>query len=45
MEGLLNTSSTMLFTAFILYLIATLFFGATIKEKNGEQKNLVLLED
>ncbi|WP_047982429.1 c-type cytochrome biogenesis protein CcsB [Ornithinibacillus contaminans] len=38
MEGLLNTSSTMLFTAFILYLIATLFFGATIKEKNGEQK-------
>lgn len=38
MESLLNTSSTMLFIAFILYLVATLFFGATIRDKNVEHK-------
>ncbi|MFC4557425.1 c-type cytochrome biogenesis protein CcsB [Virgibacillus kekensis] len=32
----LGISSTMLYTAFILYLIATFFFGATIKGKNAE---------
>lgn len=35
---LANVSSTMLFTAFILYLIATLFFGATIRQKKDENK-------
>lgn len=35
---LANLSSTMLFTAFILYLIATLFFGATIRQKKDENK-------
>lgn len=29
----------MLFTAFILYLIATLFFGATIREKRNKEEN------
>lgn len=33
MDTLLNFSRTMLFTAFILYLIATVFFGATIRDK------------
>ncbi|MGP4107394.1 c-type cytochrome biogenesis protein CcsB [Virgibacillus sp. L01] len=33
----LSISSTMLYTAFILYLIATFFFGATIKEKRTEK--------
>ena len=36
---LYNVSSTMLYTAFVLYLIATFFFGATIKqEKNDRRK-------
>ncbi|WP_047985342.1 c-type cytochrome biogenesis protein CcsB [Ornithinibacillus californiensis] len=38
MESLLNTSSTMLFTAFILYLVATFFFGFTIKDKTNEHR-------
>ncbi|GIO28487.1 c-type cytochrome biogenesis protein CcsB [Ornithinibacillus bavariensis] len=38
MESLLNTSSTMLFTAFILYLVATFIFSFTIKDKNKERK-------
>src|SRR5690625_2797391 len=33
MSDLANISSTALFTAFIVYLIATFFFGATIKDK------------
>ncbi|WP_047980012.1 c-type cytochrome biogenesis protein CcsB [Ornithinibacillus contaminans] len=37
MESLLSTSSTALFTAFILYLVATLFFGATIKDKTSDK--------
>jgi len=35
---LLNVSSTMLFTAFIFYLIATIFFGATIRDKRTDKK-------
>ncbi|WP_042145749.1 c-type cytochrome biogenesis protein CcsB [Paucisalibacillus sp. EB02] len=38
MESLLETSSSMLFTAFILYLVATFFFGFTIKDKTSEEK-------
>lgn len=34
----LGISSTMLYTAFILYLVATIFFGATIKEKKADTK-------
>lgn len=34
---LVNLSSNMLFAAFILYLIATLFFGATIREKRNKE--------
>jgi cytochrome c-type biogenesis protein CcsB len=30
-----NASANLLFTAFILYLVATLFFGGAIKEKKG----------
>lgn len=37
--NLVNFSSNMLFSAFILYLIATLFFGATIREKRHKKKN------
>lgn len=33
---LVNLSSNMLFAAFILYLIATLFFGATVREKRNK---------
>ncbi|WP_077326760.1 c-type cytochrome biogenesis protein CcsB [Virgibacillus siamensis] len=35
METLLNISNISLYTAFVLYLIATLFFGATIKGKKA----------
>lgn len=35
---LLNLSSTMLYTAFILYLVATLFFGATIRQDKSERR-------
>ncbi|TRM12134.1 c-type cytochrome biogenesis protein CcsB [Lentibacillus cibarius] len=38
MDSLVDISSTMLYTAFILYLIATIFFGATIKEKRKQTK-------
>ncbi|WP_188453819.1 c-type cytochrome biogenesis protein CcsB [Virgibacillus oceani] len=38
MDNLIDVSSTMLYTAFILYLIATCFFGATIKEKKDNGK-------
>jgi len=38
MDSLLSLSETMLYTAFVLYLIATVFFGATIKEKKDHQK-------
>ncbi|MCG5102957.1 c-type cytochrome biogenesis protein CcsB [Oceanobacillus alkalisoli] len=39
---LVNLSGNMLFAAFILYLIATLFFGATIREKRkkGNKKEV-----
>ncbi|MFD2045899.1 c-type cytochrome biogenesis protein CcsB [Ornithinibacillus salinisoli] len=43
MGDLLSISSTMLYTAFILYLIATFFFGFTIRDKhttNGQPKGL-----
>jgi cytochrome c-type biogenesis protein CcsB len=33
MDNLVGISSTALYTAFVLYLIATLFFGATIRDK------------
>ncbi|MGM8212114.1 c-type cytochrome biogenesis protein CcsB [Virgibacillus sp. W0430] len=33
MSDLISVSSTALYTAFIVYLVATLFFGATIKDK------------
>ncbi|WP_067725389.1 c-type cytochrome biogenesis protein CcsB [Oceanobacillus damuensis] len=35
---LLNLSSTMLYTAFILYLIATFFFGATIRQEKSDRR-------
>jgi len=35
---LYNVSSTMLYTAFILYLVATLFFGATIRQEKSERR-------
>ena len=38
MQSLIETSSTMLFTAFILYLVATFFFGFTIKDKTSKNK-------
>ncbi|MFS0672707.1 c-type cytochrome biogenesis protein CcsB [Ornithinibacillus sp. 179-J 7C1 HS] len=38
MESLLSTSSTMLYTAFVLYLVATLFFGGTIRDKHTDNK-------
>lgn len=38
MGNLISVSSTMLYTAFILYLIATFFFGATIKQNKKENK-------
>ena len=38
MSTLLNISSTALYTAFIVYLIATLFFGATIRDKRTTTK-------
>lgn len=38
MDTLLNLSSAMLFTAFILYLLATFFFGATIRDKRSKSK-------
>lgn len=34
---LVNLSSNMLYAAFILYLIATLFFGATVREKRSKK--------
>ncbi|MGM8365311.1 c-type cytochrome biogenesis protein CcsB [Virgibacillus sp. W0181] len=37
MENLYSISSTALYTAFVLYLIATFFFGATIRDKNKNQ--------
>lgn len=38
MDNLLSISGTALYTAFFLYLLATIFFGATIKEKKVETK-------
>jgi cytochrome c-type biogenesis protein CcsB len=38
MQSLLSTSSTMLFTAFILYLVATFLFGFTIRDKHKDGK-------
>ena len=35
---LLNISSTMLYSAFVLYLIATFFFGATIRQEKSERR-------
>src|SRR5699024_936394 len=35
---LVSLSGTMLFIAFILYLVATLFFGATIRQKKDKNK-------
>src|SRR5699024_334957 len=39
---LLNVSSTMLFIAFMLYLVATIFFGATIRDKRTDKKKKTL---
>lgn len=39
MDHLLSISSSALYTAFILYLIATFFFGATIKDKKSTKKS------
>src|SRR5699024_8095904 len=33
MNNLISISSVALFTAFVVYLIATIFFGATIRDK------------
>ncbi|MBP1969643.1 cytochrome c-type biogenesis protein CcsB [Virgibacillus natechei] len=33
MDSLVSISSTLLYTAFVLYLVATFFFGATIRDK------------
>src|SRR5699024_5185521 len=41
MDSLLGISNTMLYTAFILYLIATFFFGATIKESKKKDNKSV----
>src|SRR5699024_9161333 len=43
MNNLMSVSSGALYTAFVLYLIATLFFGATIRDKNttGGKKGFV----
>lgn len=38
MSNLVEVSSTALYTAFIIYLIATLFFGATIRDKKSRGK-------
>lgn len=38
MDNLLSISSTLLYTAFVLYLIATIFFGATIIDKRTSKK-------
>ena len=38
MGNLISISSTMLYTAFVLYLIATFFFGATIIDKRTSKK-------
>jgi len=38
MDTLLNISRTMLYAAFILYLIATVFFSATIKDKTDKKR-------
>jgi len=38
MDNLLSISSTALYTAFVIYLIATLFFGATIRDKRTSSK-------
>ncbi|HZG70317.1 MAG TPA: hypothetical protein VEY51_02190, partial [Chondromyces sp.] len=40
MSGLAQWSSNLLYTAFILYLVATFLFGGSIRaKKEGEQKN------
>lgn len=38
MSDLISISSTALYTAFVLYLIATIFFGATIRDKRNKEK-------
>src|SRR5690625_5755051 len=38
MSNLVSISSTALYTAFIVYLIATIFFGATIRDKRTKTK-------
>lgn len=38
MSDLVNVSSTALYAAFIIYLVATLFFGATIRDKKSRGK-------
>jgi len=39
---LLKVSSAMLFTAFMFYLVATIFFGATIRDKRTDHKKKTL---
>ncbi|WP_373892677.1 c-type cytochrome biogenesis protein CcsB [Virgibacillus natechei] len=38
MSSLISISSTLLYTAFVLYLIATFFFGASIRDKRTTKK-------
>lgn len=38
MTGLVQTSSNLLYTSFVLYLIATLFFAGAIRDKRGKEK-------
>lgn len=45
MSDLANISSTALYAAFIIYLIATLFFGATIRDKKTSNTNKGSLVD
>src|SRR5690625_1910004 len=40
--ALLKVSSAMLFTAFMFYLVATIFFGATIRDKRTDHKKKTL---
>src|SRR5690625_7046883 len=39
---LLKVSSAMLFTVFMFYLVATIFFGATIRDKRTDHKKKTL---
>ncbi|MBM7569785.1 c-type cytochrome biogenesis protein CcsB [Aquibacillus albus] len=42
MEDLISLSSNFLYLAFIMYLLATFFFAATIRDKRGDKKSKTL---